>query len=30
MIIQGPGAGKEVTASGLLADVLKIGDMIMD
>jgi aspartokinase/homoserine dehydrogenase 1 len=28
LIIQGPGAGKQVTAAGVLADVLKIGSII--
>ncbi len=28
LIIQGPGAGKEVTAAGVLADILKIGNII--
>lgn len=30
IVIQGPGAGKEVTASGLLNDVIKIGTRITD
>lgn len=29
IVIQGPGAGKEVTAAGVLADVLKIADKII-
>lgn len=28
LIIQGPGAGKDVTAAGVLADILKIGSII--
>ncbi|MEX1123454.1 MAG: hypothetical protein WED82_15045 [Balneolales bacterium] len=30
IIVQGPGAGKEVTAAGVLSDVQKIGRLIFD
>ncbi|MDZ7695145.1 MAG: hypothetical protein U5K69_29185 [Balneolaceae bacterium] len=29
IVIQGPGAGKEVTAAGVLADILKIGKRVI-